>query len=177
MVLLNVPSFPRNAGCSFCIRLEDTDREPPGELVWSFPTSMAFLGRWQHWQGYIVLVSRSHCREPIHLPQGELDSYTREMFMVARSIEKAFQPLKLNYELLGNQVEHPHWHIFPRQTNEMEKDQTQPVWVLISRAENHLEKKAALSRLEAGTLQRTEICHRLKIALREMGAEWQAENR
>ncbi len=161
------------APCPFCQRLADTNREPPGELVWSFPHSVAFLGRWQHWQGYVVLVSRTHCREPIHLPANELSGYTEEMHLLARAVEKAFAPAKLNYELLGNQVEHPHWHIFPRSASEPER--LQPVWVVISKAENAPDSHQAVARLEAGKMQRPAICNQLKIALRELNAPWHSE--
>jgi diadenosine tetraphosphate (Ap4A) HIT family hydrolase len=159
--------------CPFCHRLADTNHEPPGEMVWSFPNSIAFLGRWQHWQGYVVLVSRVHCREPIHLPAEQLNGYTQEMYLLARAVEKAFAPHKLNYELLGNQVEHPHWHIFPRYASEPER--LQPVWVVISAAETASEARQRVAQLEAGELQRTEICHRLKTALKELNATWQPE--
>lgn len=156
--------------CPFCQRLADTNREPPGELVWCFPNSVAFLGRWQHWQGYVVLVSRTHCREPIHLPPKELSGFTEEMHLVARAIEKAFGPNKMNYELLGNQVEHPHWHVFPRSA--AEPDRLQPVWVVISTAENAPNRREEVARLEAGDLQRPAVCNKLKNALRELNAPW-----
>ncbi|GEM_PF-215343 len=157
-----------NPSCPFCHRLSDTNREPPGELVWSFPNSIAFLGRWQHWQGYVVLVSRHHCREPIHLQPEELLGFTQEMYLLARAVDKAFAPNKLNYELLGNQVEHPHWHIFPRYANEAER--LQPVWVVISAAETASNCKEEIAMLEAGELQRTEICHKLKTTLKLLNA-------
>jgi len=162
-------SQPQSAPpCPFCVRIADTNREPPGELVWSFPNSLAFLGRWQHWQGYVVLVSRTHCREPIHLPTDELAAYTGEMHLLAKAVEKAFAPHKLNYELLGNQVEHPHWHIFPRSATEEER--LQPVWVVIANAEKSSNSQEEVARLEAGELQRPAICHKLKTALRELNA-------
>lgn len=159
--------------CPFCKRLSNTDQEPPGELVWSFPNSVAFLGRWQHWQAYVVLVSKKHCREPIHLTPSELAGYTNEMYLVAKAIETAFKPNKLNYELLGNQVEHPHWHIFPRYAQEPEK--LQPVWVVIHQAETAPESEKEISRLELGELQRPDICNRLKNALVSLGAQWHPE--
>ena len=36
------------------------------------------------------------------------------------------QPYKLNYECLGNQVHHLHWHVFPRQLDEPQF--AKPVW-------------------------------------------------
>ena len=36
------------------------------------------------------------------------------MSVVAEAVNLAFKPLKLNYELLGNDCRHIHWHIVPR---------------------------------------------------------------
>jgi diadenosine tetraphosphate (Ap4A) HIT family hydrolase len=33
---------------------------------------------------------------------------------VARALATVNRPLKMNYELLGNQVPHIHWHLIPR---------------------------------------------------------------
>jgi hypothetical protein len=38
----------------------------------------------------------------------------REVLRVARAIEAAFSPIKLNYDVLGNSVPHLHTHIVPR---------------------------------------------------------------
>ncbi len=51
------------------------------------------------------------------------------MAVVAEAVYNAFQPDKLNYELLGrgNGV-HMHWHIFPRRKGDT--DTGGPVWKL-----------------------------------------------
>jgi diadenosine tetraphosphate (Ap4A) HIT family hydrolase len=33
---------------------------------------------------------------------------------VARALAAVYRPLKMNYELLGNEVPHIHWHLIPR---------------------------------------------------------------
>jgi diadenosine tetraphosphate (Ap4A) HIT family hydrolase len=33
---------------------------------------------------------------------------------VAQALAEVFQPVKINYALLGNQLPHMHWHIVPR---------------------------------------------------------------
>ena len=44
--------------------------------------------------------------------------FLKEMSEVAEAVSIAFQPKKLNYELLGNTDSHLHWHIFPRHDND-----------------------------------------------------------
>jgi len=48
------------------------------------------------------------------------------MSKVSEAVYRAFKPLKLNYELLGNGDPHMHWHIFPRSLSE--PNPTHPVW-------------------------------------------------
>jgi diadenosine tetraphosphate (Ap4A) HIT family hydrolase len=60
------------------------------------------------------------------------------MRMVAEAIAAAVRPWKMNYECLGNQEAHVHWHLFPRY--ESDELRRAPVWV---RPES--ERKKALS--------------------------------
>ena len=100
--------------CPFCRRLVFPDLIPADELVWAFPHSFVLLGPWQFYHGYCVVVSRTHARELGDLVDDERRAYLDEMCLVARAISQAFSPHKLNYELLGNQVPHLHWHLFAR---------------------------------------------------------------
>lgn len=50
------------------------------------------------------------------------------MSEVASAVFHAFQPAKLNYELLGNTDEHMHWHLFPRYKTDPEPQK--PVWAI-----------------------------------------------
>ena len=59
--------------------------------------------------------------------------FLEEMAVLAAAIEACFLPLKLNYELLGNQVPHLHWHIFPRSITD--PDRRRPVWFALEEAE------------------------------------------
>ena len=49
--------------CPFCRKLSALDSLPPGEVVHVFPHSVAFLGPWQFYPGYCVLVAKQHARE------------------------------------------------------------------------------------------------------------------
>ena len=121
------------ADCPFCRKLSDLDSQGSEELVWQFPHSVAILGPWQYYQGYCILVARTHATELSQLPDAERVAYFNEMCVLARAIGKAFHPQKLNYELLGNQVPHLHWHVFPRYDHDPEA--LKPVWLALDRAE------------------------------------------
>ena len=70
------------------------------------------------------------------------------------------KPLKLNYECLGNQEPHVHWHIFPRYTDDPMR--FAPVWV-----RPEAERKVSLeerTRAELIAAIRRELVHRLPTA-------------
>ena len=130
------------------------------EVVWKFPHSIAFLGPWQHYQGYCVVVCRTHAAEMHHLPEAIRHAFFEEMCVVCRAIEAAFSPRKINVESLGNQVQHPHWHLFPRSADDPET--LKAVWLALDRAEKDENEKV---RLQTCQLPREEIIARLRAAL------------
>jgi diadenosine tetraphosphate (Ap4A) HIT family hydrolase len=92
-----------------------------------------------------------------HLDDESRRAYYDEMCDVASTIARVFNPRKMNYELLGNQVPHLHWHLFPRYSDD--PDFLKPVWLAIGRADDDpLEKR----RLETGRLDRADILSRLQ---------------
>ena len=129
--------------CPFCHKLLTLHEQQDDEVVWQFAHSVAFLGTWQAYQGYCVLVARRHATELSHLGDRERVAYLDEMCQLARAIEITFQPRKLNHELLGNQVPHLHWHVFPRYLDD--PDIRRPVWFAIDRAEQDREFHLELS--------------------------------
>jgi diadenosine tetraphosphate (Ap4A) HIT family hydrolase len=153
------------ADCPFCRKLAELEALPDGEVVWRFPNSVAFLGAWQFYRGYCVLVSRQHARELSELTDEVRREYLEEMCLLARAIEKAFAPHKLNYELLGNQVPHLHWHLFPRSSDDPAR--LSPVWLALDRAERD---PAERQRLEAAHVDRGAIVAALRQSLSGLGA-------
>lgn len=135
--------------CPLCRKLAD----PPGDdIVWRFSHSLAVLGPWQYYQGYCILIAKRHVKELFDLTAAERQAYTEEMATLAAAVAACFRPRKLNYELLGNQVPHLHWHLFPRY--EADPEHLKAVWLALDRAERD---PAERQRLQAGPLGRAAV--------------------
>jgi diadenosine tetraphosphate (Ap4A) HIT family hydrolase len=145
-----------NPNCQFCKATAQPEQTWGESLVWRFPHSFAVLGAWQYFTGYCVLVSREHATELSALGPHRA-AFLEEMSTLAAAIEVCFRPPKMNYELLGNQVPHLHWHLFPRSADD--PDKLRPVWFAIEKAETDLTEKA---RLGTGTVPRAEAVARLR---------------
>jgi diadenosine tetraphosphate (Ap4A) HIT family hydrolase len=151
------------APCPFCDKLSALGELPGDEVVWQFAHSVALLGPWQFYHGYCVLVARTHATELSQLPPEERRGYLDEMCLLAAAIEARFAPHKLNYELLGNQVPHLHWHLFPRSASD--PDALKPVWLALDRAENDPDLR---TRLQTGPLSRAATAAALRAQLQMM---------
>jgi diadenosine tetraphosphate (Ap4A) HIT family hydrolase len=151
--------------CPLCRRLGAPDGLPETEVVWRFPHSVALLGEWQFYRGHCLLVSRRHATELSALADAERQAYLDEMCLLARAAEIAFHPHKLNYELLGNQVPHLHWHLFPRYAED--PDVRRPVWIALERAERDPQERR---RLEGDPAARPDVAAALTQSLTTLGA-------
>ena len=91
-------------------------------------TSIAYLHDDQFFAGWTVLVLKRHATELWHLEAAERDRLMAEVSRVARAVGTAFDAVKMNYELLGNQLGHIHWHLIPRPVDDPAP--RQPVWTV-----------------------------------------------
>jgi diadenosine tetraphosphate (Ap4A) HIT family hydrolase len=64
--------------------------------------------------GYCVLICSRHVSEPYHLSRDEQTRFFDDLMLAAQAVETVFNPIKMNFELLGNLVPHLHAHIVPR---------------------------------------------------------------
>lgn len=114
--------------CPMCRRWEDDE-----ELrIAAFEHSYAILNRDQYFPGYTLLFTRQHATELFHLDRAVRTELMEEVSAVAAALSAAFNPDKINYELLGNMVPHIHWHLVPRFA-------TEPLWPRPIWAEAHEE--------------------------------------
>ena len=61
--------------------------------------------------------------EPTELSREEAAQYWLELLEAGRRIERCLQPVKLNYDILGNSLPHLHTHVMPRYA-----DDPKPGW-------------------------------------------------
>jgi diadenosine tetraphosphate (Ap4A) HIT family hydrolase len=149
--------------CPFCKKLASLSDLPADEVVWPFTHSVAILGPWQYYQGYCILVARTHATEMFQLSKDERSAYLDEMCILAKAIQDCFGPHKINYELLGNQVPHLHWHLFPRYR--ADPGASKPVWLALDRTDADESQRQYFA---TGTLGRMEIVGRLRRKLTEL---------
>ena len=76
-----------------------------------------------------VMIYRQDAETEYELEPEYRRQFLWEMSLAAEAVDRAFQPDKLNYELLGTgKGVHMHWHIFPRRAGDTPKPG--PVWQL-----------------------------------------------
>jgi diadenosine tetraphosphate (Ap4A) HIT family hydrolase len=113
--------------CGICAIIARARNNEFSDLVAELPRSWVILGDAQLYRGYCFILAKRHVSAPFLMPRGEAHELHDELIAVARAINAVTAPLKLNYECLGNQEPHVHWHIFPRFENDAMR--LQPVWV------------------------------------------------
>lgn len=96
-------------------------------------SGFAVLGPSQVFYGYSLLICREPATELDDLEPWLMRQYLADMARLAKAVRRAVRPYKLNYEALGNQVHHLHWHIFPRREDEPTRGQ--PVWTCMPEGE------------------------------------------
>jgi len=87
---------------------------PKDHQIAALDHTVAYLHDDQFFAGWTVLVLKRHATELYELTKEERSRLIEEVSEVATALAMAFEPVKTNYELLGNQLPHIHWHIIPR---------------------------------------------------------------
>ncbi len=110
------------ASCVMCGKFGQSN----GLHVADLEASRVFLHEDQFFPGYVLLVLRRHATELYELSAPERRTLIEEVSRVAEALARVFRPVKMNYELLGNQVPHIHWHLVPRLSTDPEPNA--PIW-------------------------------------------------
>lgn len=96
--------------CSFCAG----DRPAPDHRIADLGVTEAYLHDDQFFPGWVVLKLKRHATELFQLDPSERARMMDEVARVAAALHALFTPRKMNYECLGNQIAHIHWHVIPR---------------------------------------------------------------
>ena len=113
----------RGEGCPMCEqgRPEETEY---GARFFAGEVSDAYLQKADIQRGYSVVIWRGrHVAEPTELSTDEASQYWLEVLEAGRRLERVLEPVKLNYDVLGNSLPHLHTHVIPRYA-----DDPKPGW-------------------------------------------------
>ena len=100
------------------------EETPWGIRFFAGVVSDAYLQREKLQRGYTVVIWRGrHVAEPTELSAEEAAQYWLELLEAGRRLERVFEPVKVNYETLGNALPHLHTHVMPRYA-----DDPKPGW-------------------------------------------------
>ena len=113
----------RGEGCPMCEqgRPEETEY---GARFFAGEVADAYLQKANVQRAYSVVIWRGrHVAEPTELSAEEAAQYWLEVLEAGRRIERALEPVKLNYDVLGNMLPHLHTHVIPRYA-----DDPKPGW-------------------------------------------------
>jgi diadenosine tetraphosphate (Ap4A) HIT family hydrolase len=110
----NWADLVQGVGCEMC-EAGRPESDQYGVRINAGRYSDAYLQRADVQRGYTLVIWRGrHVTEPTELDDGEAAGYWAEVLAVARALIKVYQPLKMNYETLGNSLPHLHTHLLPR---------------------------------------------------------------
>jgi diadenosine tetraphosphate (Ap4A) HIT family hydrolase len=98
------------------------------QFIADLDVSRAYLNPDQFFAGWTWVVLRRHATELYELTRDERSALVEDVTSVAEALARVLAPVKMNYELLGNQVPHIHWHLVPRLAGD--PDPRWPVWRL-----------------------------------------------
>lgn len=98
------------SACPFCAG----DRPAADHRIADLGATVAYLHDDQFFPGWVVLKLKRHATELFHLDAAERARMMDEVARVAAALHTLYAPRKVNYECLGNQIAHIHWHVIPR---------------------------------------------------------------
>jgi diadenosine tetraphosphate (Ap4A) HIT family hydrolase len=98
--------------CIYCSRDERLDNVMIEICV--LGVSTLYLFKEQTYSGRCLLVLNDHEREFFHLTEQVRHALHEDISKVAKAIEKAFLPDKINYGIYGDTMPHMHVHIVPK---------------------------------------------------------------
>lgn len=115
--------------CLICERIELIRQGENPYFVRELETGYVVIGDHQRFYGYTLFLCKQHATELHFLKKDFRAKFLEEMSLVAEAVYGAFEPDKLNYELLGaGRGLHMHWHFFPRRAGDTPSPG--PVWRL-----------------------------------------------
>lgn len=115
--------------CPACTRLFALAAGHDPLYIASLRESVVMLHAHQRWRGWCVLWLRDHAEHLHELNNDRQQRLWHDVADVARAVANVTACRRINYENLGNVVNHVHWHVIPRFEAGVDPDPGAPVWV------------------------------------------------
>lgn len=120
---------PHTEDCPACRRLELVRSGQDPFFICELRESYVLLHKHQSYRGWCSLFLKEHAEQLHALPRARQSALWEDVMDVARAIERAVSPRRLNYENLGNVVGHVHWHVVPRFAEPIDPEPGATIWV------------------------------------------------
>ncbi len=115
--------------CPACRRIAEIRAGTNPFFIAELRESFAVLHDHQAYEGWCVLLLKEHVEHWHLLTPARRAALNEDMGRVAEAIVRAFSPRRINYECLGNQMNHTHWHVIPRYDAPIDPEPRMAIWV------------------------------------------------
>jgi diadenosine tetraphosphate (Ap4A) HIT family hydrolase len=112
--------------CELCARVAQARAGEHPYFITELPETEVILGDNQGCAGWCVAILREHQEHMAELSVERQGRIFEDVARVASAIRAVVGPVRINYECLGNQVPHIHWHLIPRHKDD--PTPRLPVW-------------------------------------------------
>jgi diadenosine tetraphosphate (Ap4A) HIT family hydrolase len=133
-------------------RIGSAERGENPTVLARMRSGFAVIGDTQFLPGYCLLLAAPQVEHLSELPFAQRSVYLQDMGLLGEAIMRVCQPLRVNYEILGNYDHYLHTHLFPRYTWEPRERLEYPVWLYPDAV--RADPNGAYSEEQHGTLRR-----------------------
>lgn len=98
--------------CIFCTMLKQ--HEDDYTFIAKMKVGSLYLNKKQHYKGRCLYIMNKHIDNFHEIEDSDLICCNREIKFIGNVLFNLFLPDLINYALLGNHIQHVHWHIIPR---------------------------------------------------------------
>jgi diadenosine tetraphosphate (Ap4A) HIT family hydrolase len=105
----------RGENCPLCATIAASDQvDAYGCTVVDLSMGRLRLNKYPDTPGQCTFICKQHVCEPYYLSTADQGAFFAELMRVGQGLEKVYQPIKMNLQILGNTIPHLHCHLLPR---------------------------------------------------------------
>ncbi|CCV63931.1 Histidine triad protein [Alteracholeplasma palmae J233] len=102
----------KNENCSYCMKNELLEKF--GYLAWETENSLIIVFKDQTKPGRMIVAYKGHEAEIQYLSDDKRNAFLKDVSDIAKAIQKAYHPDRINYGAFGDTGGHLHFHLVPK---------------------------------------------------------------